>query len=191
MKKLYMIRHGITEGNEKRWYYGAADLPLSEAGKQMCAAEGKRWQLPQDTQFATTGMLRTEQTLEIMFGSHDHRKFPQMREMEMGEFECKTYYDLVDNPAYQAWLNDSTGDFPIPGGESNNAFRGRVMEGFKALMTDPTDTAMLVCHGGTICTVMLNLFPDAKSGFFDWHCEPCHGYSVDFENGLPVRFEAC
>ncbi|MBQ1471194.1 MAG: histidine phosphatase family protein, partial [Eubacterium sp.] len=28
--KLILIRHGITEGNLKRWFYGAVDIPLTE-----------------------------------------------------------------------------------------------------------------------------------------------------------------
>ena len=32
MRRLTLIRHGLTEGNVRRWYYGALDLPLCEAG---------------------------------------------------------------------------------------------------------------------------------------------------------------
>ena len=34
VSKLIVIRHGITEGNEKRWFYGKTDLPLLEKGKE-------------------------------------------------------------------------------------------------------------------------------------------------------------
>ena len=33
MRRLTLIRHGLTEGNVRRWYYGALDLPLCETGK--------------------------------------------------------------------------------------------------------------------------------------------------------------
>ena len=36
MNTLYMIRHSLTEGNERRLYYGATDLPLSENGRTLC-----------------------------------------------------------------------------------------------------------------------------------------------------------
>ena len=32
MRHLTLIRHGLTEGNVRRWYYGALELPLCEAG---------------------------------------------------------------------------------------------------------------------------------------------------------------
>ncbi len=189
MKKLYLIRHGITEGVEKRWYYGRTDLPLTEAGRQACIEEGKGWHLPDTVRFATTGLLRTEQTLEAMFGIHEHFTVPEMREMDVGEFECKTYYELADNPAYQAWLGDPTGETQIPGGESNRVFRERVVRGLNRLIALPDEEIALVCHGGTICCSMFYLFPEAKGSFFDWHSLPCHGYAAIFENGKPVNFE--
>ena len=30
--KICLIRHGITEGNKNRLYYGYADIPLAEEG---------------------------------------------------------------------------------------------------------------------------------------------------------------
>ena len=89
MKRLILIRHSLTTGNERRWYYGSADLPLSDAGRALC--KDKRGQLPvsQSAQFATTGMLRTEQTLQLLFGDVPHAVFPSLREMALGRFECR------------------------------------------------------------------------------------------------------
>ena len=33
--KICLIRHGITEGNQKRLYYGSSDIPLAEEGIEM------------------------------------------------------------------------------------------------------------------------------------------------------------
>ena len=43
MKTLVLIRHGLTEGNVRRWYYGALDIPLcpeGEAALRKAAAAG-------------------------------------------------------------------------------------------------------------------------------------------------------
>ena len=32
MIKLYLVRHGETEGNQNQWFQGAADIPLNETG---------------------------------------------------------------------------------------------------------------------------------------------------------------
>lgn len=35
--KLYLIRHGQSEGNVKDLWYGRSDLPLTELGRQQAA----------------------------------------------------------------------------------------------------------------------------------------------------------
>ena len=35
MRRLTLIRHGLTEGNVRRWYYGALDLPCARPDKQL------------------------------------------------------------------------------------------------------------------------------------------------------------
>ena len=32
LSRIYLIRHGKTDGNRNHWYYGATDLPLNEDG---------------------------------------------------------------------------------------------------------------------------------------------------------------
>ena len=70
--KIYLIRHGITEGNQKKWFYGAADIPLAEEGKEELKKLKEKNiypEIPEDADLYTTGLLRTEQTFEILFGA--------------------------------------------------------------------------------------------------------------------------
>lgn len=190
MKRLILIRHSLTVGNERRWYYGSADLPLSDAGRALCLA--KRGQLPisDRTHFATTGMLRTEETLELLFGEVSHAILPDLREMNLGKFECHTYDELKDDPNYQRWLSDADGVFVIPGGESNAGFTLRIERGVQALLRDETNEWLVVCHGGTIRRAMSFLFPNSGKAFWDWTTEPCGGYAVDFRDSAPVSYES-
>ena len=68
MKALYLIRHSITEGIERRLYYGATDLPLVESGWKLCQSLRGSFDIPADVTYATTGMIRTRETLEGLFG---------------------------------------------------------------------------------------------------------------------------
>lgn len=190
MKRLILIRHSLTTGNERRWYYGSADLPLSDAGRALC--KDKRGQLPvsQSAQFATTGMLRTEQTLQLLFGDVPHAVFPSLREMALGRFECRTYDELKDDADYQRWLSDADGIFVIPGGESNAGFARRVEQGVQSLLRKYDGELVVVCHGGTIRRAMSALFPDSGRSFWDWKAEPCGGYLVDFRNGSPISYQS-
>ena len=70
MRRLTLIRHGLTEGNVRRWYYGALDLPLCEAGQAAVqeAAAGGLYPPYSGERILTSGMLRTEQTLRLIYG---------------------------------------------------------------------------------------------------------------------------
>ena len=48
----------------------------------------------EDAQFFTTGMLRTEQSLEIIYGKREHEVIEALRELDFGEFEMCTYEQL-------------------------------------------------------------------------------------------------
>lgn len=190
MKTLYLIRHSLTEGNERHWYYGAADLPLSEKGRALCVESRDSLALPDDVRFATTGMLRTEETLWLLFGDVPHEILPDLREMNLGKFEMHTYDELKDDADFQQWISDvEGGDFIIPGGEGNALFSARVVDYIRSLIQRRDDHLLVVCHGGTIRRVMCALFPDSGKGFFDWRTDACHGFAIHIENGKPIRYE--
>ena len=79
---IHLIRHGITEGNLNRWYYGAKDIPLVDQGiaaLKASAAEGIYPDLA-DSDIYTSGMLRCIQTLNAIYGDIEYTIIPELRE---------------------------------------------------------------------------------------------------------------
>lgn len=72
--RICLIRHGITEGNKNRLYYGFSDIPLAEEGiaELTRLAESGIYPYDEDADFYTTGLRRTEQTLSIIYGEKKH-----------------------------------------------------------------------------------------------------------------------
>jgi len=186
MKNLILIRHSITEGNERRMYYGKTDLPLTEGGRFLCSERKVEISLPEGTLFGITGLLRTEETLRLLFGDVPFSVFPGFREMDMGVFEMRTYDMLKDTEAYQHWLSDTSGEYRIPGGESNRLFFSRVDRELENVLRRSFDSLCIVCHGGVISRIMNVCFPENPKSFYDWIPRPCRGYSLRFENNRPV-----
>ena len=77
--KLTLLRHGITEGNRRRLYYGSTDLPLLQEGWE--ALEDLRAQggYPTATLFYTSGMIRTEQTQLALSDTRTHELQPEQQ----------------------------------------------------------------------------------------------------------------
>jgi len=189
MKTIYLIRHSITEGVERRLYYGATDLPLVESGWNLCSSIRGKFDLPKDITYATTGMIRTRETLFGLFGEVPYEEYPELREMNVGVLEMHSYEELKENPDYLNWIFDEVGDFHIPGGESKNEMSARIMSCLHMLANRPGADMFIVCHGGTICNAMTNLFPKDCTSFYDWSPKPCEGYAITFEDGKAVSWK--
>ena len=130
--RIYFIRHGITEGNMNKWFYGRLDLPLTEKGKELLRGLAEMDIYPDPEKAALVGtscMIRTEETLEIVCGRIAHEVFPKLREFNFGVFDGKTLQEIRDKDYFVNYINDETGDFVIPEGDSNNRFSRRVMRG--------------------------------------------------------------
>ena len=112
---------------------------------------------------------------------------------ERGQFEGKTYEQLKKNAAYIKWLK--SGGIPaFPGGEDQEEFRKRCVEGMKKqvrfLIARHVKYAAFVVHGGTIMAVMHALYEEKKD-FYNWQVENGSGYLVsvsekEWENGIEL-----
>ena len=189
MRRLTLIRHGLTEGNVRRWYYGALDLPLCEAGQAAVqeAAAGGLYPPYSGERILTSGMLRTEQTLRLIYGEAPHEIWPELREISFGIFEGKSYDELKGLAEYEAWLAGDWFRNVPPRGESFADSKARLLRGLDELLSRK-DNTICVCHGGTILTAMANLFPEEGKDGYAWQPKPGFGYEIDLVNHvyLPI-----
>ena len=190
MQRIYLIRHGMTIANQQKLYCGKSDLPLCPEGlsalRQMAARGG--YPDPEGKRLITSGMQRTEQTLEALFGKREHEVQPAFREIDFGAFELQSYEQLREREDYQQWLEGDNARNRCPGGESGEDVANRVRPAFDALLKDGRDT-ILVTHGGVIATIMTDLYPDSTMDRYQWQGEHGKGWCVTFENGKPVKSE--
>lgn len=201
--KIVLIRHGITEGNEMHMYYGSTDVSLSERGKHLLEKQRDEGLYPisETAQFYTTGMLRTEQTLRIVYGDREHGVIEDLKELDFGEFEMHTYEELNSVPEYQKWITAEDSGKAPPGGESIDSFTKRIRRGFDEL-TIRNELHMLklrnhrkeamticICHGGVISGIMDYIWPGEYKNFFEWIPDPGHGYILLVEDGSFTGYE--
>ncbi|MBR2310438.1 MAG: histidine phosphatase family protein [Oscillospiraceae bacterium] len=168
---IYLIRHGKTEANEKWLYCGSTDLPLSERGRE--ELRGLSYDI-KNVRFISSGMKRTNETLEILFGEVPYGEDPGFREVDFGLFEMHSYHELKDTPEYQRWCTgDNEANVP-PDGESGLQMRKRVLEAFSGIRED----TCLITHGGVIAAIMEHLFPEENKNRYEWQPKNGHGYRI-------------
>lgn len=172
---VYLIRHGQTAANRDHLYCGSTDLPLSPEGAE--ELKGLRYQV-ENVRFVTSGMRRTRQTLEILFGDVPYAVEPRFREVDFGAFEMKSYESLKEDPDYQTWLAGNNEENVPPGGESGAQMTARVLEAFREIRED----TVIVTHGGVIAAIMASLFPEAGRNRYQWQPRPGGGYRVTLQS---------
>lgn len=202
---IHFIRHGITEGIINKWYYGSADLPLTDEGYEALRelmAEGIYPPLG-DADCYTSGMLRADQTLKVIYGNVPFKAIPLLREMNFGSWECKTFNELQKEPEYEEWINNKEGSFTFPGGgDSVISFNERIQKGLKELCgyqrlkelshrhSGKDAVSIMVCHGGTIAAAMEGWFPGDRENFWQWIPATGRGFTVEFKESEPFSYKA-
>ena len=182
--KIHLIRHGKTIANERRLYCGHSDLPLSDKGRAELAKLKSLGIYPSYADFYyTSGLLRAEETLSLLYGEVDRKSLPNFREFDFGRFEMHSHEELDSDPDYQAWIADNTNLVRTPGGENKIDFLERVVDGYKNLENMP-GIKLVICHGGVIASLMEFLFPKRKN-FYEWQPKPGRGFTINYTSGKP------
>jgi len=189
--EIHIIRHGKTEANEQKLYCGATDLPLSSNGIAELVDLKRQCIYPKHADlFFTSGLVRAEQTLDLLYGSVHRIALPKLAEFNFGSFEMQSHETLKGRSDYQAWIADESGALPCPGGESRQGFARRVTEGYELLtehMQHGKDL-FVVCHGGTIACIMEHLFPNTHN-FYEWQPKPGRGYTLVYISGRLQQYK--
>ena len=176
MIRLWLVRHGQTQGNKMARYIGVTDEPLCPEGIEFL----KKQTYPEVEKVYVSPLSRCIQTAQILFPGKEMCVVQELAECDFGEFENKNYKELAGNQKYQAWI-DSNGTLPFPGGESREECKSRNLAGFEGTVQDCIQNriseAALVIHGGTIMNLMEE-YADVQKSFYEWHVENGCGYEV-------------
>lgn len=188
--KLHLIRHGITNANEKKLYCGQSDIPLSLEGIRQIKELKKYISYPKGELYISSGLQRTVQTAGIIYNPDYLYNMAELQEINFGDFEMKSHEDLKDNPYYNSWINNVEQNRP-PGGETKQEFLKRVLFGLDKIKelakNNNVNNVVAVVHGGTIAVIMEEMFPNYKS-FYGWRPDNGRGYSLSFDSSGKAKF---
>lgn len=182
---VYLIRHGRTIANEQWLYCGQSDPPLTEGGIEELKQKKDKGGYPsiKGLKVYTSGLLRTEQTLETLFGNVPHKALPDMMEINFGDFEMKSYEMMKEDPEYIAWCEgDNEANIPPgEGAESGYMMRDRVFKCFDELLAKKEDM-LIVSHGGPITWLFMRYVPDTGKNWYELHPGNGEGFRFEFSD---------
>jgi broad specificity phosphatase PhoE len=151
LRRLVMLRHGETVGNSSVRFHGAADVPLSDAGRAQVRAAVRRLRQEFFDLVVASPLRRSWEGAVLAAGGSAVRIEDGLREIHFGRWEGLTAEEIEqrDPVLYREWQARKSG-FEYPGGEPRAEFRARVRRAFERIEASGAESALLVGHKGVI-----------------------------------------
>ncbi|MGG3470671.1 histidine phosphatase family protein [Neobacillus pocheonensis] len=183
---IALFRHGLTEENKRKAYLGWNDSPLCP--EAMHLSTSKRYEC-----YFSSDIQRCITTGGNLFPNREFIRLKNLREMNFGKWEGKTFSDLKDDPLYQSWITDHINHSP-PEGESFQHFTSRIQVGWDeiadAVITQNLSSCAVITHGGVIRTLLSRFAPEQKP-FWEWEVRHDRGFELVFEKEAFGRENRC
>jgi 2,3-bisphosphoglycerate-dependent phosphoglycerate mutase len=171
---LLLARHGQTDDNlEPIRAQGFSDTPLNAVGHRQARELAERiagsgmtigslWSSDLSRAAQTARTVGERVGLQVGFD-------PLLREGNRGEWEGRLFIDIAreDPEGYAAWMRAGA-DFRFPGGESLQEHADRVWAALEQIRATGLLPALVVCHRGSIRTVLCRSDPRGLSAFHEF-----------------------
>ncbi len=164
-RRLWLVRHGLTEWNAQQRFCGHRDIPLSERGRGQAHWLAERLQEEMISAIYTSDLVRARETAEII--SYQRTPAVQIRvsdawrEIDFGEWEGLTYAQIAEQFKGQLGFFTNPESYSPPNGESLAHMQRRVMNALAAIAYSDdlpaTRNVVIVSHGGPLRILLCNL----------------------------------
>lgn len=159
MKRIFLVRHGVTEQNEQRRYCGVTNVCLSSHGLYQAQLLGQFLSKQKITSIYTSPLKRCMVTATAIAQSHGIKAVPLhgLSEIDFGLWEGLTFNEIQAGYPEQLnqWL-ENPDTFVFPQGEAVSGFRERVLVALETILADQGDL-VIVAHGGSLRIIICHL----------------------------------
>jgi alpha-ribazole phosphatase len=183
---IALFRHGLTEENKRKAYLGWNDSPLCPEAKNLKTANTYE-------SYFSSDLGRCVQTGNLLFPNQKFILIEDLREMNFGKWQEKTYEELKEETQYRHWIADPITNCP-PEGESFQEFSRRVQKGWDRItgeiLSKGIKRSAVITHGGVIKQLLSQFAPEQKD-FWDWNVPHGTGIELIFEHEKLRRKDRC
>lgn len=153
--KLYLMRHGETDGNKARILQGRKDMPLNENGRDQAELAREDLKGILFDAYYVSPLSRAIQTAELVTGKTRDAFVIEDRivEISFGNQEGKTLEEL--GPEFQKFFLEPQNYVPIQGAESFESLIARVADFLEDMKTRDQENILVVSHGAAIHAMLL------------------------------------
>ncbi|WP_373079155.1 histidine phosphatase family protein [Zhongshania sp.] len=161
--RLCFVRHGQTFANINKVWHGQTDTELTEEGHEQARRLGAYFPryLHADVIY-TSPLQRARITAEAIARTFklEVNFDPRLMEMDLGDWEGKTFAELIEAGNIVQKLIDDP-DFATPNGESQNIVKQRIVTAVDEISAKhPNENVIIVAHGVTISIAFAHYIDD-------------------------------
>ncbi len=154
MRRLLLVRHGVTEWNREGRFQGGLDPPLAADGlaeARLLAARISADPELRPARIVSSPLQRARQTAEVIGDGRPVVDDERWVELGQGEWEGKTHAELAatDAARYADW-RARAGEQPPPGAEPIDTAFGRVSAALDDALGGDGWPLCIVSHGGAL-----------------------------------------
>lgn len=177
MKKIYMFRHGETDGDGIDRLAGSHNRSLTETGKAQAKKLSAFFEKnPVEALFASD-LNRTKETAEILSEDINLPVVPtaHLREINVGKAKGLTWEEAVEKfpEVTQDWhkrFEEENKMLKFPKGESYHEFKGRIFSFMRFLYKKRPETNIAISTHGGVMDAVLNVMKKTTNRRFK-NCE--------------------
>ncbi len=173
--KIYMVRHGQSEGNLRRLWYGSTDLPLTDLGREQARQAGEKLKNAAFAVCYASPLIRAWETAQLVMAGRPEPilSTPDLREQHLGLLEDKTFDQVAqEDPLLIGRFNQNWVHEKPPEGEAyDTGLAPRVARVLDGLLKKGED-CLLVAHNGPLSyaiTYLLDLPLKSAPQFYFHH----------------------
>ncbi len=153
---LYFVRHGETELNKSKFYYGKMDVSITQRGIVQAKEVSQILKNINFNKVYVSEMKRTEQTAKFILDNRTCSmiKDSRINERNFGAFEGKSYDKIKEifPEKWRLWCEDWKNTVP-PEGESYVQFYSKVKDFMDDILKLKDDNVLIVTHSGVIRSI--------------------------------------
>lgn len=168
---IYLIRHGETDYNKARCFYGRTDVSINETGKQQAKNLAAIMAQYPVVQIYTSSLKRSQETARLVFPRQDHCQLALagFDERDFGAWEGLTA-DEIEARFPSEWANWLESPFEVtpPRAESFSHFHGRVTHTLDQILAGNCghEPVAIVAHLGVL-RLIYQILVDREVAFWD------------------------
>jgi len=170
--KIYLVRHGQSEGNVRELWYGSSDLPLTDLGRQQAREAGEKLRGVSFSACYASPLIRAKDTADLVMEGRSEPMYivPDLREQHMGLFEPKSVPQIKaeDPDFFRALMANWIHITPPEGEPFDTGLAPRVAKVLDDIVAKGED-CLIVAHNGPLVfaiSYLLGLPIEAAGRFY-------------------------